>query len=145
MPVYQVSYIVRNANIGFTELVNVIEPGELGGEQAQVNVVTVDTEGDQHHGKHALKVQLQDIPTEERTRLIAVLEKYNHVFSLEEGERGETDWTEMHIDTGDASPKKQPVRRVPFAVHQEVAMQLAGMQEEGSSSLQVVPGLVPLC
>ena len=36
----------------------------------------------------------------------------------------------MHIDTGDAPPKKQPVRRVPFAVHQEVAKQLARMQEE---------------
>ena len=31
-------------------LLSVIEPGEPGGEQAQVNVVTVDMEGDQHHG-----------------------------------------------------------------------------------------------
>ena len=33
----------------------------------------------------------------------------NHAFSLAEGDRGETDWSEMHINTGDAVPKKQPV------------------------------------
>ena len=36
----------------------------------------------------------------------------------------------MHINTGDAVPKKQPVR-VLFAVRQEVAKQLAKMQQEG--------------
>ena len=52
-------------------------------------------------------------------------------FSVTEGERGETLWTEIRINTGDAVPKKQPVRRVPFAVLQEVAKHLANMQEEG--------------
>ena len=53
------------------------------------------------------------------------------MFSLVEGERGETDLTLLHINTGDAIPKKQPVRRVPFAVRREVAWQLAHMQEQG--------------
>ena len=36
----------------------------------------------------------------------------------------------MTIETGDASPKKQPVRRVPFALRQELTKQLQKMQEE---------------
>ena len=41
------------------------------------------------------------------------------------------DLTEVHINTGDAVPKKQPVRRVPFAVRQEVAKQLQKMLRDG--------------
>lgn len=37
----------------------------------------------------------------------------------------------MTVDTGDATPKKQPVRRVPFVVRQELAKQLEKMQREG--------------
>ena len=39
--------------------------------------------------------------------------------------------TEMSIEMGDATPKRQSVRRVPFALRQEVAKQLAKMQKEG--------------
>ena len=53
------------------------------------------------------------------------------MFSLEDSERGETDVIEVHIDTGDAPPQAQPVRRIPFAVRQEVARQLQQMQEDG--------------
>jgi len=37
------------------------------------------------------------------------------IFSLTEDERGETDLVEFKIDTGNAYPKKQAVRRVLFA------------------------------
>ena len=37
----------------------------------------------------------------------------------------------MEIDTGDARPKKQPARRMPFAVRSNVAKQLRSMQEAG--------------
>ena len=33
-------------------------------------------------------------------------------------ERGETAMKELSFDTSDARPKKQPVRRVPFALRQ---------------------------
>ena len=39
--------------------------------------------------------------------------------------------TEMSIEMGDATPKRQSVRSVPFALRQEVAKQLAKMQKEG--------------
>ena len=37
----------------------------------------------------------------------------------------------MDIDTGNALPQKQPARRMPFSVHQEVTHQLKDMQNSG--------------
>ena len=75
--------------------------------------------------RETLGTQLVDsLPEDQSEKLCSLLEEYNDVFCLEEGERGETDLVEMHIVTGDASPRRQPVRRVPFAVRQEVARQL---------------------
>ena len=67
----------------------------------------------------------------ERETLFKFLIEHHDVFSLDEGERGETDLIQMEIDTGTATPKKQPARRLPFAVRQEVARQLEQMQIKG--------------
>lgn len=56
---------------------------------------------------------------------------HHQVFCLEEHERGETSMLAMNIDTGDARPKKLPMRRMPFAVRREVAKQLHSMQQAG--------------
>jgi len=56
---------------------------------------------------------------------------FHDVFSLEEDERGETDIIEFEINTGDKLPRKQTVRRIPYAAHQEVAEQLERMQWTG--------------
>jgi hypothetical protein len=72
-----------------------------------------------------------DLPAEERETLLEFLADHHYVFSLEEGERGETDLVEMEIDTGDANPKRQAPRRMPFAVREEVARQLNDMQMNG--------------
>ena len=45
----------------------------------------------------------------------------------------------MRINTGDVAPKKQPMRRVPFAVWQEVARQLQQMQRDGVIQLSNSP------
>ena len=58
---------------------------------------------------------------EEVSQLSELLIGYHEVFSLEEGEQGETDFK---IDTGDATPKRQTYRRIPFAARQEIANQL---------------------
>ena len=58
-----------------------------------------------------------------------MLEEYHEVFSLGQGDRGETDLIELHIETGDATPRKYPVRRVPFAVRDEIARNLQEMQD----------------
>ena len=76
-------------------------------------------------------------------QLLSLLEEYHDVFSLEEAERGETNWVEMNIDTEDAMPIRQAPRRTPFAVCCEVARHLQQMQENGviqpSSSLWASP------
>jgi hypothetical protein len=72
-----------------------------------------------------------DLPDNEKCALLDFLVAHHDAFSLEEGERGETDLIEMEIDTGDAAPKRQSPRRMPFAVRQEVAEQLDQMQING--------------
>ena len=74
---------------------------------------------------------LRDIPDSDAEHLRTFLANNHSVFSLEEGERGETSLVTMDIDTGDASPRKQPPRRMPFMVREEVARQLKCMQQDG--------------
>ena len=69
-----------------------------------------------------------DLPEQEAATLLHFLTSHHDMFSLEEGERGETDLIQMEIDTGDNPPKRQPA---PFAVRQEVARQLSQMQNPG--------------
>ena len=64
-------------------------------------------------------------------QLLSLLEEYHDVFSLEETERGETDWVEMNIDTGDATPIRQALHCTPFAVRCKIARHLQQMQENG--------------
>ena len=53
-----------------------------------------------------------NLTTKEHQQVLLFLENYNDVFSLGEGDRGETDLVEMTIEMGDAVPKKQAVRTV---------------------------------
>ena len=57
----------------------------------------------------------------ESSQLSNLLAKYHDIFSLEDDERGETDLVEFKIDTGDACPKRQAVRRIPFAAQHEIS------------------------
>ena len=59
------------------------------------------------------------------------LGEHHEAFSLDPNERGETDLLTMEIETAGAAPKKQPARRMPFAVRSEVAKQLRDMQAAG--------------
>ena len=72
-----------------------------------------------------------DLPSIEKDTLLAFLVDHHHAFSLEDGERGETNLIQMEIETGDAYPKRQPARRLPFALRQEVSRQLREMQSQG--------------
>ena len=51
------------------------------------------------------------------------------MFSVDEEEWGETDSIQLSINTGEASPIKQPDRRMPYAARQEVARHIRKMQE----------------
>ena len=67
---------------------------------------------------------------------------YHSVFSVAPGDRGETDWVEMNIDPGDATPRGHPTRRVPFALCKEVARIIKEMQMNDVIVLQAAPGPV---
>ena len=69
------------------------------------------------------------LDTLQKDELHSLLSEYHQTFSLEEDERGETDIVQLIIDTGDAPPQKQPVRRVPVAARQELANLLQSMQK----------------
>lgn len=60
---------------------------------------------------------------------MSLLGEFYDIFSIEDGERGETDWVEMTIDTGDVTPRKQNGCHIIFAAWQEVACQLHEMQQ----------------
>jgi hypothetical protein len=73
----------------------------------------------------------ENLPQEERDKLHMCVLEQHEAFAIEDKERGETNLTQFQIDTGNALPKKQPLRRTPFAVRQEVARQLKDMQQTG--------------
>ncbi len=68
---------------------------------------------------------------QQSTEFETFLTQHHDVFSLEDGERGETSLTEMTILTGDSPPQRVPARRMPLAVRREVATQLRDMQKTG--------------
>ena len=70
------------------------------------------------------------LSSEDKGWLLEVLATHHGIFSLE-GERGETSLVEFAIDTGDAAPKKQVVRRIPHAAREEINSHLEKMQTEG--------------
>ena len=101
-------------------------------ECAVPDVRTVSAVPDNERKRELLKVLGEpDLPAPEKELLCEFLAENHLAFSLEKGERGETDLIQMEIDTGDATPRKQPVRRMPFAARSEVARQLKDMQENG--------------
>ena len=68
------------------------------------------------------------LPEPEKKILYDFLAENHLAFSLEKGERGETDLIQMEIDTDGATTQKQPARRMPFAARSEIAQQLKDMQ-----------------
>ena len=77
----------------------------------------------------------KQISETESSQLSNLLAEYHDIFSLEDDERGETDLVEFKIDTGDACPKRQAVRRVPFAAQKEIADQLEGCKKWGGKTI----------
>ena len=114
-----------------------VETSEELVEDSRAHMVSckTDSRGDNRSRMRCLRLEEilegPDLPNPEKKTLLKFLANHHHAFCLEEGERGETDLIQMQIDTGDARPKKYPIRRMPFAVRQEVARQLHNMQRNG--------------
>ena len=126
----------EGADLGEATKVTLITPGETLVD-AHALVVT-GTQSESHGDRERERYQKLDAMLEgtdllepEKTQLVELLREHHNSFCLEDGERGETDLIELDIDTGDTTPKRQRVRRMPFAVRKEVARQLKIMQGTG--------------
>ena len=91
-----------------------------------------------------LEREEMDLPGDDKEKLYTLLAEEHEAIVLEEKERGETDLIQFHIDIDNAQPKKQPLCRTPFAVHQEVARQLKEMQETGVTQPSISPWASPI-
>ena len=101
---------------------------------ATVQVKEVLTESETRTRKRKLAELLAEVGPlkwQDKDSLHQLLLDQHQAFAVDEGERGDTDIVRMSIDTGDASPRKQPLRRTPFAARHEVASQLQKMQSQG--------------
>ena len=106
-------------------------PDMVHGTQPVIRHITA-TEVEERKRKLCEMVGKPELLTREQTeKLHQFLAEHHDVFSLDPNECGKTDRLAMQIDTGEASPKKQVVRRMPFAVRSEVAKQLREMQAAG--------------
>lgn len=140
------AYVLMSNTTGFTQK---LEKGTNLGEAIEVEVVLdmcpasvnivseqspsfpVEVTIRQQKLSSILEEDLKHLCTEEGDRLKNEILKLHSAFVLEEGERGETDLTLFNIDTGEAQPVKQPARRIPFAVREEVNRQIEAMESTG--------------
>ena len=132
--------VAPGAMMGKAEEVTVVDPLRTGTGDSPApdlpscEIVRVDTSQDPAARKRRLlgTVGRPELLNDEQTACFEeFLAQHLQAFSLDPDERGETDLVQIKIDTGDASPKRLPVRRMPFAVRQEVAKQLKSMQGSG--------------
>ena len=72
---------------------------------------------------------LSHLPSDQMTAIRSLVLDMHHAFALGDSERGETMLTEFNIETGEATPRRQPARRIPYAVRDEVERQLRAMQD----------------
>lgn len=114
-------------------MVQVFPDSQPGGEDSaqtlMVRQVTCEPEA-WRKAKLLETLQPPDLPPPDLELLRGFLTNHHDVLSLTEGEHGETDLVHMDINTGNASPKKQPPQ-MPFAVSKEVAKRLKSMQHHG--------------
>lgn len=113
--------------IGQVPVAEVLSPDD---NTPPASVWRLSSSQDNEHRERLLDtLPLQDIPNSDAEQLRIFLANNHSVFSLDEGERGETSLVTIDTDTGDASPRKQPPQRMPFVVR-EVARQLKCMQQD---------------
>ena len=117
--------------VGEAQIAEVVTPEPRSTDALSASVRRLSSQEGERREKLLELLQLHDVPQSETGRLHSFLADNHDVFCLEGGERGETSLVAMEIDTGDAPPRKQPPRRMPFLVREEVARQLENMQQDG--------------
>ena len=101
-------------------------------DQTKVKRVNSDAESIPEYVQKLLNGVDDSIPESACLALEAILMQHQDVFSQDENDLGRTDIIMHHIDTGDARPIRQPLRRYPPA-------HLEAISEHGT----IEPGLSP--
>ena len=79
----------------------------------------------------ALHVNRESITKEEVTQLEALVQEYTDVFTIDPSDLCTTDRITHGIETGDQRPIRQPPRRVPFALRDQVNKMVQDMLDRG--------------
>ena len=121
--------IPEGVMVGEAHPVEVLEPSQDPDEGSVTQVKKLSSVREEWRKKELVELlNPLELPESDAASLQEFLISNHDVFSLEDGERGETDLVSMEIKTGDSLPCKQPLRRMPFVVRKEVAKQLKDMQ-----------------
>ena len=110
-------------------------------------MMTVSTASVSERGEKLMELLSHSIVgpgTDDQQKVCNLLLEHHEPFALSETEQGKTNLLQFKIDTGDAIPKKQPVRRVPFAARNEVQRQLKLMEEMGVVQPSISPWASPI-
>ena len=122
-----------------------VEPVLEDSEEESTMMRLVSGDAELRIGKLLELVKMpEELGEEDTVKFREFLVRHHQAFCLEPCERGETDLVQMEIDTLDAAPKRQPVRRMPYSVRQEVAKQLQDMQAAGVITQSCSPWASPV-
>jgi len=83
------------------------------------------------NGARLLGVDTKRLDASQLQELDTLVNDFRDTFSTGRHDLGRTDLTYHQIDTGDASPIKQPPRRLPIHRRQEVGRLVNEMEKEG--------------
>ena len=105
------------------------------------DVCAIELEATQHRNdrKSALKATIhqlvssaQDVTQRERQQLADLLAEFESIISVRDDDLlGRTNLVYHRIDTGDAVPIRQPVRRLPYFQREDVRKMIADMLSKG--------------
>ena len=110
------------------EIVSLKSPGtprrSAEDEEAGIRVCTLEprTARDERRGRllEELELDLAHLTSEERSDLEDLIVSYADTFALDPSELCSSTCAEHVINTGDGPPIRQPARRMPFALREEV-------------------------
>ena len=103
-----------------------LEPVELPDECQQKSI-----RPDTYHVDSLVDDAHESLSPLERQQLARLLRRYSDVFSSGDGDLGRTDAVMHQIDSGNAKPVRQTLRRQPVVLRAEIDQQLRQMEEQG--------------
>ncbi|KAI8497995.1 hypothetical protein Bbelb_239390 [Branchiostoma belcheri] len=92
---------------------------------------SADSECDPQPSRPKVDLSGADLTEEQKEKLEKFLDEHSDVFSTHKYDFGCTDAVTHRIPTGDAPPTREPYRRIPPALYQEVKQHVNDLLEQG--------------